>query len=80
MYEDAKKAIMDFNQLDQEGIIDMSALFIYQLTNDTELATKAFNLRVASGMPIPTLNIHFLLKPIIDYPNSFSSFEPCRIS
>ena len=74
MYEDAKKAIMDFNQLDQEGIIDMSALFIYQLTNDTELATKAFNLRVASGMPIPTLNIHFLLKPIIDYPNSFSSF------
>ena len=74
MFEDAKKAIMEFEQLDQEGIIDMAALFIYQLTNDTELAIKAFRLRVASGMPIPTLNIHYLLKPIIDNPDIFSSF------
>lgn len=74
MYEDAKMAIMEFTQLDQEGVIDMAALFIYQLTNDTEIALKAFKLRVASGMPVPTLNIHFLLKPIIDNPNIFSPF------
>lgn len=74
MYEDAKKAILEFEQLDQEGIIDIAALFIYQLTNDRELALKAFRLRVASGMPIPTPNIHYLLKPIIDNPDMLSSF------
>ena len=71
-YEEAKSNIMKIGQLDQEGVVDIAALFIYQFSVDSELALKAFNLRIASKMPIQTGNIHFFIRPIIDNPDVFA--------
>ena len=72
-YEEASENILGFKQLDQIGIIDVAALFIYQLFADTKLALKAYNLRITSKVPVQTVNIHFYLRPVIENPNIFAT-------